>query len=100
MRIFGQIQTMWTTEAKITLMNIGDIGLRITITDTKGKRCMVDYSGSQLHWKDVPADTSNDGITLIEEALCFCFMLIFFDFVACAAVITLKPKKVIARQTI
>lgn len=61
---------------------------------------MVDYSGSQLHWKDVPADTSNDGITLIEEALCFCFMLIFFDFVACAAVITLKPKKVIARQTI
>lgn len=54
---------------------------------------MMDYSGSQLHWKDVPADTSNDGITLIEEALCFCFMLIFFDFVACAAVITLKPNK-------
>ena len=70
-----------------------NIGLRITITDTKGKRCMMDYSGSQLHWKDVPADTSNDGITLIEEALCFCFMLIFFDFVACAAVITLKAKK-------
>lgn len=36
-----------------------------------GKRCMVDNSGSQLHWKDVPADTSNDGITLIEEVLFF-----------------------------